>query len=161
MSIFTSARALILAIALVFVTPCGASSQACPTEIGSKDGDVPFGATVCSPDKKLQAKETDPRNMGRILILDAKGATLRQIQVGEVANPLKGLAFSPDSRWLACMYHHDGPNANYIALYDMATGVLKVRIPVAEPYNHMRFNTDGKTITARTKDGRTHQVVIP
>ena len=160
MRMSNSAKALFLAAALVFVTPCGASSQACPTETGSKDGDVPFGATVCSPDKKLQAKETDPRNMGRILILDAKGTTIRQIQVGEVANPLKGLAFSPDSRLLACMYHHDGPNANYVALYEVGTGTLKTRIALAEPYNHMRFNSDGKAITLRAKDGRTHQVVI-
>jgi hypothetical protein len=76
----------------------------------------------------------------------AAGSFLRTTETelliaNEESNDLKGLAWSPDSRWLAFMYHHD--SGSYIVVVDAQTGKLTQSIPVNEYYHYMQFTADG------------------
>jgi hypothetical protein len=125
----------------------GAASQYCPSAVHSTHGSVPFGARACSPDGTRYAREVDPANQGQIGVFDAgTGELLLQISVGETNNDLKGLAWSPDSRWLAVMYHHG--SGGYIAILDASTGARFTTLPIDGWAHYMRFADDGIHIIA-------------
>jgi Tol biopolymer transport system component len=74
----------------------------------------------------LYAREEEPKNLGQIGIHDR--ATDRQLTVvkvtqqadGDGPNEIKGLAWSPDSRLLAVMYHQSGGGS--VSIVDVKQG---------------------------------------
>jgi hypothetical protein len=145
---------------LVAVFVAAAWGQARPSEQHSPHGSVPFGTPngqAFAPNGRLMAREVDPRDMGRIGIFSADGTLVREIAVGETRNDLKGIAWSPDSATLAVMYHHQ--YGSYIALHDAATGTRVALMTIDHPYNYMRFDQTGRSLSVRTKDGRS--VTLP
>jgi hypothetical protein len=150
----------IATFALTFVVATTAAwVQVRPGEQHSTHGSVPFGAQAFSPNGRLMAREVEPRDMGRIGIFDSDGKQVREINAGETRNDLKALAWSPDSTTLAVMYHHNV--GSYIALYDAATGKRVARIGIDHPYNYLKFDVSGRSLTVRTKDGRAVTLPIP
>jgi hypothetical protein len=89
-------------------------NEGCAPALSSARGSVPFGDKACSPDKMLYAREEEPKNDGQIGIYDrASDKQLTIVKVtqqpdGDGPNEIKGLAWSPDSRLLAVMYHQSG-----------------------------------------------------
>jgi hypothetical protein len=119
----------------------------CPSAVHSPHGSVPFGAKACSPDDTKYAREIEPESQGRIGLFDVQtDKLLTEIKMGETNNDLKGLAWSPDSRWLAVMYHHG--SGGYIAIVDAVTGEHVKYLTINRWYHHIEFSKDGKTIIA-------------
>lgn len=123
-----------------------------PAAISSPYGSVPFGEKAYSPDGKMYAREVEPRDHGNIGIFDLitdkrlKIMDVRQHPAGDYPNDLKGLAWSPDSKWLAVMYHHDG--GGHISIVNIDTGEELKYITISEWYHYMKFSSDGTKIKA-------------
>jgi hypothetical protein len=106
----------------------------CATALSSARGSVLFGDKACSPDKMLYAREEEPQQQGRIGIYDR--ATDRQLKVvkvtqqpdGDGPNEIKGLAWSPDSRLLAVMYHQSGGGS--VSIVDVKEGKESARLNI-------------------------------
>jgi hypothetical protein len=139
-TISTQSRALPVST----VTP---SVARCPSAVHSPHGSVPFGKEACSPDGTKYAREIEPRDQGHIGVFAAQNdEPLSEISMGEEDNDLKGLAWSPDSRWIAVMYHRG--NGGYIAIVHAETGDQVKQVPIGKWYHHMQFSSDGKRIIA-------------
>lgn len=146
---------------LVLLTGCRNSgskpsdSGSKPSAIGSLHGSVPFGKKAYSPDGKMYAREVKPRGHGNIGIYDlTTGKRLRVIDVtqhpaGDNPNDLKGLAWSPDSKWLAVMYHHGG--GGHISIVNVDTGEEIKNLSISGWPHYMEFSTDGTKIKAGGK----------
>lgn len=147
--------------ALSLLPACTAWSQpACPQQQQSPDGEVQFGREACSPDGTLRIRETEPRRQGRFGIFDKGGKLVREVRVGEFDNPPKWFGFSPDGKTVGVHFHHDG-GANYFAIFDVATGTLRTRIPTAEQWNFATFASDGKSLSVRSQSGKTAKIAVP
>jgi WD40 repeat protein len=117
----------------------------CTTHVDSPNGDVPFGEEACSPDGRMYAREIEPRNQGRLGLYDkGTGRLLKEVQVnyhpGRYPNSLKGLAWSPDGKRLAVMYHYDG--RGHISLVNVDTGEEVKSIPISKYYHSMKFSSE-------------------
>lgn len=118
------------------------SAPQCPANLGSPHGSVPLGDRACSPDGTRYARELEPVNQGQIGIFDeATDRQLLVINADEQNNELKGLAWSPDSRWVAYMFHHNP--GGYIVIVDGETGRQARRIAIDEWYHRLEFTPDG------------------
>lgn len=134
------------AITVICLTILIMTTSCCATHVDSPSGDVPFGEEACSPDGKLYVREIEPRNQGRLGLYDkGTGRLLREIDVNYhpkgYANPLKGLAWSPDGKRLAVMYHYDG--RGHISLVSIETGEEVKSIPISKYYHSMKFSSEG------------------
>jgi hypothetical protein len=109
-------------------------SAGCATALSSARGSVLFGDKACSPDKMLYAREEEPQQQGRVGIYER--ATDRQLKVvkvtqqpdGDGPNEIKGLAWSPDSRLLAVMYHQSGGGS--VSIVDVKQGRERARLTI-------------------------------
>lgn len=134
---------------IVLLTGCDRPDFPCSSFVGSPNGNVPFGKTACSPDKKMYAREIEPRNQGNIGIYDTntdkmlKAVDVKQHPQGS-SNDLKALAWSPDSKRLAVMYHYDG--GGHISIMDVDSGEEIKRLVIKKFYHQMNFLPDGKRI---------------
>ena len=121
--------------------------------VGSKPPKIP------SPDGTRYAQEIDPIGYGYIGIFEFSNNRMeRMIKVlqhpaGEFENDLKDLVWSPDSRWIAVMYHHNG--GGHISIIDVETGIEIKYIPISKWYHHIEFSSDGTKIIA---DGDTLEI---
>lgn len=147
-----------LLLFLLPVSSCASSSRN-SASIGSGQGSVPFGESACSPDGKRRACEVKPQGHGRIGIYLLKPNKLEKVidtpqhPDGDFANDLKGLAWSPDSKQLAVMYHHGG--GGHISIVSVATGKETKRLSLNEFYHYIEYSSDGRKIMA---DGQTLQI---
>ena len=120
--------------------------------IGSPRGNVALGEKAYSPDGKMYATEVEPKDHGRIGIYDLaaekepKVIGVKQHPEGDVPNELKGLAWSPDSRWLAVMYHHG--SGGHISIVDVGAAKETKSVPINKWYRYMAFSPDGTKIIA-------------
>ncbi|TAK33769.1 MAG: hypothetical protein EPO21_11855 [Chloroflexota bacterium] len=111
----------------------------------SPTGSVPFGAQATAPDGSRYVTEASPQNGGLIGIYQkATGVLERVVATGLPGDKLEGLAWSPDSKTIAAMYHYWGNGT--IALIDAATGAKLRYIPINYGYNYMVFSADGTQI---------------
>jgi WD40 repeat protein len=140
-----------LSFALLLATGC-THTELKRSSAGSPQGNVPFGEKAFSPDGKMYAREVEPKAQGRIGIYDTatenrlKVLTVRQ-HPADQPNDLKGLAWSPDSKWLAVMYHYDG--GGHISVVSVDTEEIK-QIPIKKQFHHMEFSADGMKIKAES-----------
>ncbi len=147
-------------ILIVFVLLLGCLGQRNQTAIGSPGGSVPFGTKAYSPDGKMYVREIEPQGYGHIGVFDVyTNNLLWEIKViqhpsGEYWNDLKGFAWSPDSRWIAVMYHHGG--GGHISIIEVDTGIEIKYIPISEWYHRIQFSSDGTKIIA---DGDTLEIL--
>lgn len=96
-----------------------------PTAVQSPNGDVPSGTRAFAPNGLLYATEVAPYSQGNIGIFRlSDDQQVGSIKVRQTA-PLKGLAWSRDSRFVAVIYH-GGMYDTGITLWDATTG-QKVR----------------------------------
>jgi hypothetical protein len=117
----------------------------CATSLASVRGSVPFGDKACSPDKMLYAREEEPKNLGQIGIHDR--ATDRQLTVikvtqqadGDGPNEIKGLAWSPDSRLLAVMYHQSGGGS--VSIVDVKQGKETLHLNIKGQPHAIEFDS--------------------
>jgi hypothetical protein len=115
----------------------------CATALSSARGSVLFGDKACSPDKMLYAREEEPQQQGRIGIYER--ATDRQLKVvkvtqqpdGDGPNEIKGLAWSPDSRLLAVMYHRSGGGS--VSILDVKQGKESARLTLLGQPHEIEF----------------------
>lgn len=145
---------LLYIVSVILNTGCSDSNCNGPA-IGSPYGSIPFGEKVCSPDNKMYAREVEPSNQGNIGIYDV--STEENIKIMDVrqhpedrSNELKGLAWSPDSKWLAVMYHYNG--GGHISIMNVETGEEVKQLPIKRHYHEMRFSSDGARIEAGGED---------
>lgn len=105
-----------------------------------------------SPDGKMYACEIEPENFGHIGIFEVSTDKLiRKIKVtqhpdGEFVNDIKKLAWSPDSKYLAVMYHHD--TGGHISIVNADAGIEIKRVPIDKWYHNIEFSSDGTKIIA-------------
>lgn len=126
-----------------------------PWAVHSPDGDVPHGQKAYSPpDSAMYACEIEPWDCGNIGIFDrGTGDTLAVIDTEQHpegdTNHLKGLAWSPDSKRIATMYHYaDYDGKGHISIIEWKTATSVKRITVEEEYHFMVFSSDGTKILA-------------
>ncbi len=143
------------AITIVSPPPIGSSPVPTPTPPGaclpalsSAHGSVPFGDKACSPDKMLYAREDEPKDMGRIGIYErATDKLLQSVKVaqqpdGDAPNELKGLAWSPDSRLVAVMYHRSGGSTVFVI--DAAKGIEMKRLDISSQPHTLEFEAPAR-----------------
>jgi len=116
------------------------TDTACPSPHGDvQDGCIARARNGSRAAKVVQPK-AQPSQEGHLLVLDAKsGKPLQTIRLlEEVNNPIKGVAWGPDSERLAMMYHHGavGLAPGFVAIVNATDGVLvhKVRIKAWHHY---------------------------
>lgn len=142
--------------------PGGSKSQPGPQSIFenrsdavySPNGSVPFGSKAYSPDGKYYASEIAPQDEGNFGIYKrADNQLVIQFKVlaPNITNYLKGLAWSPDSLYLAIMYHGTDPLSKPgIYLYRALDGQEIRFIGAGEGsrggYHFMVFNKGGDLI---------------
>lgn len=121
-----------------------------PATVGSLFGSVSFGTKAYSPDGRMYAREIEPRDYGHFGIFEVcTDRELKEIKVtqhpdGEYWNDLKGMAWSPDSKLLAVMYHHYG--GGHISLVDVDAG-SQIKYISFDGWPHsIQFSPDGKQI---------------
>jgi hypothetical protein len=120
----------------------------CMAALSSARGSVPFGDKACSPDKMLYAREEESRNRGRIGIYDRatdsqlKIVKVMQQQDGDDPNEMKGLAWSPDSRLLAVMYHQGGGGS--INIIDVQRGTESTRLTIKGQPHEIEFSSQAQ-----------------
>ncbi|HEV7858811.1 MAG TPA: hypothetical protein VGO91_09305 [Pyrinomonadaceae bacterium] len=120
----------------------------CATALSSARGSVLFGDKACSPDKMLYAREEEPEHAGRIGIYDR--VTDRQLKIikvtqqpdGDGPNEIKGLAWSPDSRLLAVMYHLRGGGS--VSILDVKQGKETARLTLKGQPHLIEFSSQTK-----------------
>lgn len=113
----------------------------------SPTGDVPFGQRAYSPDDAMFASEVQPRDNGKIGIFQQGTDTLlRVIDAGQPRNRLKGLAWSPDSKRIAVMFHLSTGGA--ILIFQAQTGNVTQNISIPEYYHFLVFAPDGTHLIA-------------
>lgn len=103
---FTIFSVIIVTTLLIASAPCRGQDFYAKTNANSPDGSVPHGARAYSPDGKYYVKEVEPYNEGNIAVFEVKGD--KKIQRWDLLpnnNDLKGLAWAPDSKRIAVMYH--------------------------------------------------------
>jgi hypothetical protein len=133
------------------VQPAAASptpASDCAPALSSARGSVPFGDKACSPDKMLYAREEEPKNLGHIGLYD-RGTDQRlklfkvtQQQEGDGPNEIKGLAWSPDSRLLAVMYHQSGGGS--VSILDVKQGTETGRLNIKGQPHSIEFISQTK-----------------
>ena len=97
---------VIIAGIMAVSTPCVAQDFNARTNANSPNGSVPHDARAYSPDGQYYVKEVSPYNEGNIAVFEIKGG--KEIQRWDLLpnnNDLKGLAWAPDSKRIAVMYH--------------------------------------------------------
>jgi hypothetical protein len=97
---------IIITILLIVSAPCVGQDFYAKTNANSPDGSVPHGAKAYSPDGKYYVREVQPYEEGNIAAFEVNGD--REIQRWDLLpnnNDLKGLAWAPDSKRIAVMYH--------------------------------------------------------
>ena len=126
-----------------------------PAAVGSPFGQVPFGEKAYSPNGKMYAREIEPRDHGHFGIFEVyTDKSLKEIKAtqhpaGDYENNLKALAWSPDSKLLAVMYHHNG--GGHISIIDIETGGEVKYISIQGWPHFMEFSPDGRQIIAEGK----------
>lgn len=126
--------------------PSPTPPEGCLPALSSARGSVAFGDKACSPDKMLYAREEEPQHQGRIGIYER--ATDKQLKIvkvtqgedgGDAPNEIKGLAWSPDSRLLAVMYHQSGGGS--ISLVDVRQGQERARLNIKGQPHLLEFTS--------------------
>lgn len=114
---------------------CATGPDAC----FSPDGTVPADCRIYSPDGRLYVQQID-RTTSRFGVFDASRGEQVNTFTGDTANDLKSIAFSPDSRQVALLYHYSH-TSNQVRLIDNLLGTpTKTSLPVGRTYFHrMRF----------------------
>lgn len=139
-----------LSCALLLATGCS-QSEPRRASVGSPQGNVSFGEKAYSPDGKLYAREVEPKGRGHIAIYDAvtekslKALTVRQ-HPADQPNDLKGLAWSPDNKSLAVMYHYD--SGGHISVMSVDSEEEIKHIPIKKQFHYIEFSSDGMKIKA-------------
>jgi hypothetical protein len=118
------------------------TETACP----SPHGDVEEDCKAIAPDGTQYAQVVQPQaqRAGAITIFAKSGQQLTTITIpAEAPNPIKGIAWGPDSRRLAVMYHHGDPRLapGYLAIVDAKSGAVldKVRWQNNTFYQYLRW----------------------
>lgn len=126
--------------------------------VQSPNGSVPFGSRAYSPDATRYAREVSPEGTGNIGVFRLADATLLvrfNALDSSCSNDLKGLAWSPDSRHLAVMYH--GGMKPGIYMYTADSGKEERYIGAgsgsAGYYHFMVFDSSGSYVYV-SSDGR-------
>lgn len=139
---------------LLLLTSCGSPDTPKPTSLGSPKGSVPFGEKAYSPDGKMYVREVDPKDHGKIGIYDLaqdkrlKVLNVKHHSVSHYPNDLKGVAWSPDSKSLAVMYHYD--RGGHISIVDVESEQEIKSIPIHGNYHSLAFSKDGAKLYAET-----------
>ena len=112
-------------------------------------------ATAVSPDGRILATARSElasgQTRGRVELRDA--ATLNLLrQTPDQPHALKGLAYSPDSKWLLTW----GPDPGTARLWDVATlrDTRPVFRPLASPIRQAIFSGDGRNLLLGCRDGK-------
>jgi len=123
----------------------------------SPHGDVESNCQANSPDGTRYAKEVEPFKNGNIGIFDRKnGQRLKTIKINEKNNPLKGLAWAPDGRRLAVMYHHG--DGGYVEIVDTHSGSGLRQVDIKKWYHFMAFSEGDKQLSLSV-DGRNLETI--
>ncbi len=116
----------------------------------SPEGSVPFSSRATSPDGTKFARELEPRGTGKVgIFAEATEQLLRTLDFHQTNNDLKGLAWSPDSKHVAVMFHFGGGGSIYVA--DVETGKQVASLPVSENFHYIVFSRPGTQIIASLK----------
>jgi hypothetical protein len=134
----------------------------------SPNGNVPFGSRAYSPDGLRYAQEVAPQYQGNIGVFSRSNNTLFiqfKVLPPNITNALKGIAWSPDSQYLAIMYHGTEPVSKPgIYLYSAIDGQEIRFIGSADgprgPFHYMVFNRKGDLILL-SYDGKLVEISYP
>jgi hypothetical protein len=107
------------------------------------------GAKAYSPDGETYAHEVEPKDRGMIGIHNLKGELLKVMDVsqhpdGDFENQLKALAWSPDGKWIAAVFHHG--SGGHISVVNIDTG-LENQYPIYEYHHCIKFSSDTEIVT--------------
>lgn len=122
----------------------------------SSNGSIGLADKAYSPDKKYYVCEVEPECHGNIAVFEVK--TLKQIQKWTampvtIRNNLKGIAWSPDSKRVAVMYH--GGRLPLIQVFELGKDFVVAIADGPNNYHYMVFDKDGKTLLLAGKsDGQ-------
>lgn len=122
----------------------------------SPDGDVPHGSPpfdgrAISRNGKYYACEVKPYDQGNIAVFSSKGKLIQKWEGMSNDNPLKGLAWSPDSKRLAIMYH--GGMRPAIQIVRIGKKGVIAASEISAWYHFMAFAEDGKTLLLAESEG--------
>jgi hypothetical protein len=106
-------------------------------------------ARFVSPTRTRYVREQDPRGNGLIGIYGDGDRLLASVDVvqhpgGDVANPIRAVAWSPDEKLLGVMFHHDG--GGHVSIVDAERGVELGYVKLGTPYRTLRFAPDGGAV---------------
>ena len=134
-----------LAVAALIITGCSKDPFRNRRDAAfSPHGAVSFDAVIYSADGKYSVKQIEPYRNGNFGLFDAKQKELiREINLPISSNSVKGMAFAPNSRWLAVMYHVSSGGSIYIV--DVETAKLLKLVKVDEWYHFMVFDRVSNT----------------
>ncbi|MFC1787535.1 NosD domain-containing protein, partial [Halobacteriota archaeon] len=125
----------------------------CLDAVFSPYGNVALYSKAYSPDGKMYAHVNESTRYGEIGIFNCttdeliKVIKVTQVPSASDSNPIKGLAWSPDSNWIAAMYHHWWPySSGHISIADLEEEKEIIRI--YKEYRYMVFSADGTKIFA-------------
>lgn len=138
---------LLLAVALGREAVAQSELFQTDTACASPHGDVEEGCQALAPNGTQYAQVVQPQDQraGAIHVFAKSGQQLTTITIpAEANNPMKGVAWGPDSRRLAVMYHHGAPGLGpgYVAIVDAQSGAVldKVRWQNKTFYHYLRWD---------------------
>jgi len=125
----------------------------------SSQGDVPPGEKANSPDGKYYACEIKPYGYGHIAIYKTKDNKLVQKwQVLPNDNSLKGLAWSPNSKRVAIMYH--GGMTEGIQVVEIGKTGVVAAANIDQWFHFMVYDKAGKALLlAESRDANITKIV--
>lgn len=117
-----------------------------------------MGNRAFRPDCVVYASEIAPARHGLIGVFDGHhpGARTRVVDFrqhldGEFTNDLKALAWSPDGRLLAAMFHEAIPGQSqggHIEVRQVDTGEVVKTVLLSRWYHDLRFSSNGTRLVA-------------
>lgn len=152
-------------LALVSVSLFVALSFGCDNNISGKDfvsspdGQIPDGAKAYSPDGKYYLHEIEPYGRGNIAVCNKDDG--KEVQrwnlLGGGQNEIKGLAWAPDSKRFAVMYH--GGVRPGISVFEVGNQHEVGRTDIEKWYHFMSFK-DVSNITVSVDEYLTEVLPI-
>ncbi len=111
--------------------------------------DAAPAAQVYSPTRQRYAREEEPLGQGLIGIYDAANNRLRSVDVvqhprDDSPNAVRAIAWSPDEKLLAVMFHH--APGGHVSIVDAERGVELGYVKLGTPYRTLEFSPDEQSI---------------
>lgn len=125
----------------------------------SSNGSVPRGEKAFSPNGKYYAREFAPFDEGNIGIFTRAGKLVQKWDLLPNNNDLKGLAFSPNSKRLAVMYH--GGMTPAIQVVELGKKDVVAATDIDTWYHFMVYGKDNKTLLLSESWGGTVKKLKP